>query len=148
MRVSDGGAGEESRGAAPARVPPRTRVLVVDDEPTICLALRIAFTRAGFEARAAQSGESAEQLLRAERFDAMVVDLYMPDHRGDVLFEVAAALQPALRRRTVMTTGDLSEYAQRIVAACGCPLLLKPFDLDDLIGIVRQLTHEARGASA
>ncbi|MGH7720196.1 MAG: response regulator, partial [Gemmatimonadaceae bacterium] len=102
------------------------RVLVVDDEPTICRALTIALRRAGFGVTAVESGEAAHSLLRAEHFDAMVVDLRIPDLRGDVLFELAASVQPHLKTRTVFTTGDISERAQDLIAACNCPVLAKP----------------------
>jgi two-component system OmpR family response regulator len=124
------------------------RVLVVDDEETICRALSIALRRAGFEVNAAESGERAHSLLRAEHFDAMVVDLRIPDLRGDVLFELAASIQPHLRARTIFMTGDISERAQELVAACSCPVLAKPFDLGDLAAMLGNLTRHARDVSA
>jgi DNA-binding NtrC family response regulator len=124
------------------------RVLVVDDEETICRALSIALRRAGFEVSAAESGEGAHSLLRTEHFDAMVVDLRIPDLRGDVLFELAASIQPHLRARTIFMTGDISERAQELVAACNCPVLAKPFDLGDLAAMLANLTRVARDVSA
>ena len=120
------------------------RVLVVDDEPSICKALQIALTRAGFNAQIAESGDAALNKLRSEHFDAMLVDLRMPDLRGDVLFELAAAIQPQLRHRTLFTTGDITDRAERLIGACGCPMLRKPFDLHDAIDTIRALTPESR----
>jgi DNA-binding NtrC family response regulator len=119
----------------------RASVLVVDDEPSICRALSIAFTRSGLDVRAVESGERAELLVRAEHFDCLVLDLRIPDMRGDVLFEVAASIQPHLRQRTVFTTGDTSERAMELVRACGCPVLAKPFDLGELVDLVRGMTR-------
>ena len=50
----------------------RVSVLVVDDEPSICKALTIALTRAGYEAVAAQSGESAIAVIRSEHIDVRI----------------------------------------------------------------------------
>ena len=116
-----------------ARSRVRGRVLVVDDEPSICLALELALGRAGFAVVAVSSGEAAEARLRCEAFDAMVVDLRIPDVRGDVLFHQAVALQPHLKSQTLFFTGDVTARAQRIIEACGCPVVRKPFDLGDLI---------------
>src|SRR5947208_652486 len=69
---------------------PIVRVLVVDDEPSICKALTMALDRAGYAAVSAQSGESALAILRDEHIDVMLIDLRIPDMRGDVVFEVAA----------------------------------------------------------
>lgn len=111
----------------------QTHVLLVDDEPAICKALSLALSRAGYRVSTALSGEAAMSVVRAEHVDILVVDLRIPDMRGDALFELAAAMQPHLRTRTLFTTGDITERAQELIEACNCPLLRKPFDLKDLI---------------
>lgn len=113
------------------------RVLVVDDEPSICKALTIALIRDGYEVLAANGGEAAHAVLAAEQVDVMIVDLRMPDLRGDVVYHLASALQPPLASRTVFTTGDISARAEEIVQACGCPLLRKPFSIAEALGAVR-----------
>jgi DNA-binding response OmpR family regulator len=125
-----------------------TRVLVVDDEPAICKALTMALTRAGFEALAAQTGESALAILRSERVDVLVLDLRIPDTRGDVIFELAAAIHPHLRTQTLFLTGDISERALRLIAACKCPSLRKPFELRELIDAVSALAPIVREETA
>ena len=132
-------------------MPERTdapQVLVVDDEPAIARAVTIALHRAGFGAQAAQSAEGALALLKAERFDCMIVDLRMPDMRGDAFFELAAAIHPHLRERTLFTTGDITERADTLIAACKCPMLRKPFDLQDVIATVRTLVQQRQDVSA
>lgn len=124
------------------------RVLVVDDEPTICRALSIALRRAGYEPRSAETAAAAHSLLRHERFDAMIVDLRIPDQRGDEFFELAAALYPQLRHATLMTTGDTSERAFDLIHACRVPYLVKPFDLAELIAVIDGFTTHTREATA
>ena len=46
--------------------PQATRVLVVDDEHSICRALEISFRRAGYYVRAVESAEDAVQLLQVD----------------------------------------------------------------------------------
>lgn len=131
----------ESVSRRPATASARAvRVLVVDDEPTICKALTIALIREGYEVLAANGGEAAHAVLAAERVDVMIVDLRMPDLRGDVVYHLASALQPWLATRTVFTTGDISERAEEIVRACGCPLVRKPFSLAEALAAVRAVT--------
>ena len=122
-----------------------TKVLLVDDEPSICRALGIALTRAGFDVTTALSGEAAMEIVRREHMDVMIVDLRIPDMRGDTLFELAAATQTHLRRRTLFTTGDITERAEQLIEACNCPLLRKPFDLKQLIDWVRGIQPMIRG---
>lgn len=122
------------------------RVLVVDDEPTICRALSIALRRAGYEPRSAETAAAAHPLLRHDQFDAMIVDLRIPDQRGDEFFDLAAALYPNLRHATLMTTGDTSERAFDLIHACRVPYLVKPFDLGQLIAVIDGFTMHTRGS--
>jgi DNA-binding response OmpR family regulator len=124
------------------------RILLVDDEPAICRALQIAFKRAGFDSVSAETGENALSLLRTQHFDCMVLDLLIPDLRGDVLFELAASQQPHLRHQTLFISGDASPKALELIDACNCPFLVKPFDLHELINQVKRLLPRAADASA
>jgi two-component system KDP operon response regulator KdpE len=125
----------------------RLRVLVVDDEPAICKALTIALQRAGYDALSAQSGDSALALLANDHVDVLLIDLRIPDTRGDVVFELAAATHPHLRHQTLFMTGDISERAHRLVTSCKCPMLRKPFELREMIAAIELLTpHQKRDA--
>jgi DNA-binding response OmpR family regulator len=126
----------------------RVRVLVVDDEPSICKALEIALSRSGYDVMTVESGETATTLLRAEHFDVMLLDLRIPDMRGDTIFEFAAATQPHLRTATLFMTGDITERAQKLIGACRCPALHKPFDLRDVLDAISALTPRTASASA
>ena len=126
----------------------RMRVLIVDDESTICRALQIALSRAGYVVETRETGEGALELLRREHVDALLVDLRIPDMRGDVLFELAAATQSQLRRQTLFITGDGSARGTELVGACGCPVLYKPFDLKELIAATDRLLRDVREVSA
>jgi two-component system, OmpR family, KDP operon response regulator KdpE len=132
--------------------PERARVLIVDDEPAICKALKVALGRAGYDAVAAQSADSALTVLSRERVDVLLLDLRIPDTRGDVMFELAAATHPHLRHQTLFMTGDISDRAHRLIQACKCPMILKPFELTELIAAIDALVprrgREAEGRSA
>jgi two-component system, NtrC family, response regulator GlrR len=125
-----------------------THVLLVDDEPAICKALSTAITRAGCRVTTALSGQDAMAVVRSERVDVLITDLRIPDMRGDAMFELAAAIQPHLRTRTLFTTGDISERAQELIEACNCPFLRKPFDLKELTDWVKAAQPSARNQSA
>lgn len=125
-----------------------THVLLVDDEPAICKALSIALSRAGFRCSTALSGDTAMSIVRSEHVDVLVVDLRIPDMRGDAFFELASAMQPHLRTRTLFTTGDITERAQELIEACRCPMLRKPFDLKDLIDWVKGVQPKQKDQTA
>ena len=91
-------------------------------------------------------------MLSHEPVDALLLDLRIPDTRGDVVFELAAATYPHLRRRTLFMTGDISERAHKLIHSCECPMIRKPFELRDMIAaidaLVRRHGREVGGRSA
>jgi DNA-binding response OmpR family regulator len=117
----------------------RLRVLVVDDEPAICKAIVTYLQRSGYEVLSTQSGDIAISIMQREHVDILLVDLRIPDTRGDVVFESGAAHQPQLRQQTVFMTGDLSERGMDLVTWCKCPLLHKPFELSAMLAMVNSV---------
>ncbi len=73
---------------------PKARILIVDDEPSICALLIEGLTPMGFECRAAASGDKAIKLLERERFDVLICDLRMPGVSGLSLLETARTRYP------------------------------------------------------
>src|SRR5215469_11531191 len=87
--VGMGRNGSASKGVDSKRDMPRARsvrVLIVDDEPSICKALGMALGHAGYEVLTARSGEAAFAVIDTQRVDIMLTDLRIPDMRGDVIF--------------------------------------------------------------
>lgn len=114
----------------------KRRLLVVDDEQTIRSAIRTYFRSLGHDADTVATGREAITRLRTSRYDALLLDLRLPDTTGDqVLRELeAAGLAP---RTVVFVTGDTqSEAAARALGATGRPVVGKPFLLDELAAIV------------
>ena len=58
------------------------RVLVVDDDPMVCVAIEVCLQRQGFEVTVADGGESGMRALESATFDVMLVDVFMPHMRG------------------------------------------------------------------
>ena len=107
-------------------------VLLVDDDPAVAKALATVLRRAGFDVTLAGSASEAEDLL-AKRFDAMVLDLRMPEMRGDAFYYLACVRQPWLTCRALFVTGDITEQAETIIANTGCHFLLKPFRAEAMV---------------
>lgn len=58
------------------------RVLVVDDDPMVCVAIEVCLQRQGFEVTVADGGETGMRALENATFDVMLVDVFMPHMRG------------------------------------------------------------------
>ena len=58
------------------------RILVVDDDPMVCMAIEVSLQRHGFEVTTADGGEAGICALEIATFDVMLVDIFMPHMRG------------------------------------------------------------------
>ena len=101
---------ESLHGAASSR-----RVVVVDDERLIAKTLEIILNNAGFEARAAFSGEEAVELVESFLPDLLIADVIMPGMSG---IEVAIFVRNKLPQCRILlfsgqaATSDLLDNAR------------------------------------
>src|SRR5258707_3652077 len=117
----------------------RLRVLVVDDDNSICRWLNAVLTAEGYECRAARSVEDAEPLLREGPIDLALLDIYIGQSNGLEFLEKLKSLQPECK--CVVMTGHASvETVARSVAGGALEYLSKPLLIDELIALLRKLT--------
>ncbi len=114
------------------------RVLVVEDEPALAVAVSEALSDAGFAVDRAGDGEEGLTRLTEARYDLIVCDLKMPRIDGMQFYRAMAAATPALARRVIFVTGDVAGTdAERFLEETGCRWLSKPFRLGDLLRAAR-----------
>lgn len=110
------------------------RVLVIDDDASMCLLAVSALTSKGFVAHAAGSGREGLAALATETFDAVILDLRMPDMEG---FEVCAALRdiPGCAELPVIVVSGRNDGAgiERAYAAGATDYLYKPVNWTQFI---------------
>jgi CheY-like chemotaxis protein len=58
------------------------RVLVVDDDPMVCMAIEVYLERHDCQVTVADGGEAGLRALEGATFDLMIVDIFMPHMRG------------------------------------------------------------------
>ena len=58
------------------------RILVVDDDPLVCSAIRVWLEQRGFMVVIADGGETGLGALNGSTFDLMIVDIFMPHMHG------------------------------------------------------------------
>ena len=122
-------------------------VLIVDDEPAICWAFREALTEDGHSVRVVPSGEEALRLAdRGWRPDVVVMDVRLPGIDG-------LSAMRALRERigttpvVVITAFGSLETAVRAMEEGAFDYLIKPFDLDQAVEVLRRAL-DAKSAAA
>lgn len=122
---------------APRTVP---RVLVVEDEDNIALALDWLLTREGFEHERVKSGADALPAIRRAHPALVLLDVMLPEMSG---YEICRSIRgdPALgATRILMMTARGSVVERRRGAEMGADgFIAKPFDLGELRDEVRRL---------
>ena len=107
----------------------RLRVLVVDDEASVRVSLQRYLAGRGHQVETTASGQDALNRLRAASYDAVILDMRMPDLSGEQLFERLRSSDPSHAERVIFTTGDLvNEQMRRFLDGTGRPCVAKPFE--------------------
>ena len=120
--------------------PARARILLVDDDPMITELVIDMLGIEGYDVDTATNGIEALQKLERQRYDLIITDLHMPKLDGSGFYrELAQRKLHSLKRIVFLTgtTGASDEH--RFVQESGVPVLLKPFNVSELIQLVRRL---------
>lgn len=115
-----------------------SRVLVVDDEPSIRLLVTRALEKRGFEVDSATDGVEALQKLSERRYDLLVLDLMMPRLDGLGVIEKLPE-NGAVPKILIMTAASPSVFHQ-IPRERVDGIISKPFELDSLIESAENLS--------
>ena len=123
------------------------RILVVEDDPILADGLAVGLGLAGMTVDRVETCADARAALATSTFDAMVLDLMLPDGSGlDVLGE--------MRRRgdrtpiLLLTAMDDTPDRVRGLDSGADDYLGKPFDLDELSARVRAIVRRGNGRAA
>ena len=113
----------------------KIKVLIVDDENTICLLLKTYLERLGFETFVATNGEKALDILEEENPAIMTLDIRMPGLNGYELLQKVKRRYPELF--IIVITGiDVPNMEEMLEHSGAHALLRKPIDLQELSDII------------
>ncbi|MFZ5916934.1 MAG: response regulator [Chloroflexota bacterium] len=122
-------------------------ILVVDDNREMAKGLRFALEMEGFQVILASDGREALTLLEHESPDLILADVKMPRVDGFALLEAVKA-HPAWRDIPFVFVTAAADWRDAVVAKSmgAYEYIVKPFELDDLMSVVRRLVHVPEGA--
>ena len=122
------------------QVSARPKVLVVDDEPNIVLAIEFLMQHEGFEVRTAADGLQAIEIAMDFLPDIILLDVMMPLLDG---FDTAARMRnmPALTdTKIIFLTAKGTQKDKETGYAKGAEYyIVKPFDNDMLVSMVHEI---------
>ena len=115
------------------------RVLVVDDEDSVLEIVAEFLQHCGWKVETSNLPSDALEQIKRGTYDALVLDLYMPEMPGLLMHARVKVLDRELAKRTVLMTGHFSHEEIRRDLEGKVPLLMKPFQPHELVGMVSQV---------
>jgi CheY-like chemotaxis protein len=125
---------------------PLTRVLAVEDDQTIRDLLIELLSGEGFEIQCAANGLEALAILGGWIPDVIILDLMMPVMDAEVFREHQLKMQRAANVPIVVLSA-LNDVQDRAKALGAAGTIAKPFDLDSLVKMLREVVPAAAKAS-
>ena len=129
----------------PAVAKAQPSILLVEDETELSSVLQQHFTSEGYRVEMAANGAEALRRVIEADFDVIVCDMVMPRLPGNMFYYAVQRVKPALCERFLFITGHgESPGVREFLAALSERVISKPFNLEDLVGAVREVA-EGRG---
>lgn len=122
------------------------RVLVVEDDPRMGESVTAYLRGSGFAVDLAADGAAARRALRLAEYDAVVLDLTLPDTDGTVLCDAIRAAGQATRI-LMATARDAVPDRVRGLNAGADDYLVKPYALEELVARLRALLRRPAAAT-
>ena len=114
------------------------RILLVDDDEDVRCLLGDLFTQEGYHVYEAADGLEAVAEMKKRRHDIVLCDYHMPRMDGLAFLDVSRIIWPDIPVIMASCDPELLEQtmSRRLAGAHAC--LSKPFDLDQLLSVVRE----------
>ncbi|MEW5702495.1 MAG: sigma-54 dependent transcriptional regulator [Candidatus Zixiibacteriota bacterium] len=117
--------------------PTAQRILVVDDEHSLCEMMRIMLTKEGYDVDTELSGRKAIERLSGRHYDLVIADLKMPEMSGLELLDRAREKENDLPV-IVMTAFASVDTAIEALKKGASDYITKPFKIDEIKLAIRQ----------
>lgn len=123
------------------------RVLIVEDDPILADGLTVGLKLHGISAEVVGSCADGRHALAAGSFDAIVLDIMLPDGSG---LDLVDSLRTEGERRPILLLTALDDTRDRIAGLDrgADDYLGKPFDLDELAARLRAIARRGEGRAA
>jgi DNA-binding NtrC family response regulator len=116
-------------------------ILIVDDDAGVRNMLSSVLSNEGYIVEAVKNGKEAIKTCEKSVFDVALIDVELPDIKGTELLNRLKKMQPKMIR--IIITGHPSlESAMKAVNERADGYVLKPFEVVELLEIIRKLFAE------
>lgn len=116
------------------------RVLIVEDDPDLLFLYQTALSHNGFEVVNAEDARSAIAHLDLDKFDAVILDLNLPDAHGSVVIDHMMQKSHHSPSKVVVITAN-DHWAGNIYDRGVKQILVKPVSMTQVVEVVTELAH-------
>ncbi|MEX0828620.1 MAG: response regulator [Nitrospirales bacterium] len=127
-------------------MPDMPRVLVVDDDPDISLALKDYLHQEYFDVEVADTGNAALEKALTCHFDAVLLDVGLPDRDGIEILEEMARHKPELPIILLTAFTSLNKSAPPDILNKAFAYLTKPYRREEIRQVLRRAVLIAKGS--
>lgn len=117
------------------------RLLIVEDEDTLCQSLQRVFVREGYEVDIAASAESAFQILQEKSYDLIITDIILPGISGIELLTKYRKKNPS-QKVIIITAYATVATAVESIKVGASDFIIKPLIHDELKRAVRKVLDQ------
>jgi twitching motility two-component system response regulator PilH len=120
-----------------------TRILIVDDDRTMVLALSVRLRKTGLEVLTCHNAYEAPQIVLRERPDAILLDIDMPHFTGLEVHECLRLAERSRRIPVIYVSGSISPIDRQVALRQGAKaFLVKPFETQALLDTIHTVLNE------
>ncbi len=129
---------KDNQAGTPMETGEETRILILDDEINIQDVLAKTLRRRGYVVDTTNNGADGLLCLTKTDYQLILCDIRMPGFNGLDFYKNVESRDPALAKRIIFITGDTAnQVTQKFIEEHSVQYLVKPFELSDLLQVIR-----------
>ena len=118
------------------------KILVVDDEPSICKVICLYLEQVGFDTTVVDDGQTALEILQSDPFDLVILDVMLPSVDG---YEITRQVRTLSAIPIILLTARTDEIDRVLGLELGADdYVVKPFSPRELVSRVKTVLRRAQ----
>lgn len=126
-------------------MPEKMRILVVDDDPSMCETLSDILEDKGYEVTTANDGREAVEKTKQKEFGLVLMDIKMPKMNGVEACKIMRSERPDMKI-ILMTAYAVEDLVQEALKDETVGIFFKPLDLEKVIQLLQNIREARDGA--
>ena len=123
-----------------------TKILIVDDDPTICDVLKIYFENEGYDVKIANDGAEGVSFFKLYEPDLVLLDIMLPKKDG---WQVCREIREVSSKPVIMITAKGEVFDKVLGLELGADdFVVKPFDMKELSARVKAVLRRSQAHSS